>query len=140
MKKNLITLLFIVAGFAIANAQEGRPYIKWNKSGGGFFGYKFVTTTYWPADNYAIVACSDPGFTRCRAHFDIVLPNGPNVSPETLEAIDKTVAALLTPENTSGSLVYNDQYFVGYKYDVDSDNLTFRLYKLSDARELGLIP
>lgn len=134
--KKILTLALLVAGLTQLSA---KPVIKYNKSGGGLFGYKFVTTTEWPEENKIIVACSDPGLTRCRAAFAYTLPDGSTISPETLEKIDKAVTGELSPEHTSGSIVYDNTFYVRYSYNVDNDNLSVEVYTIAGAREEGFI-
>ncbi len=98
-----------------------------------------VTTTTWPSENKTIVACCDPGLTRCKAAATFVMPDGPDLTPDTVTDIDKTVTGLLTPENTSGKLVYNNTFVVIYSYDIDADDLMFKVYSMGQARSLGLI-
>lgn len=113
--------------------------IVFHKSNGGFFGYKFVTSTDW-GNGTVVVACTDPGKTRCKmASAALVTPTGPELSPDAFLAIDKTVSSLLSPENTSGKLVYNNSLFVTYKYDVELDDLLVTIYSMDEAKKLGLI-
>lgn len=135
--KKILTLCLLVAGLMQLSA---KPVITYNKSGGGLFGYKFVTTTEWPEENKIIVACADPGLTRCKSALAYTLPNGSVITPEMLENIDIAVTAQLTPEHTSGSLVYNSALYVRYSYNVDEDNLQVEVYTIDGAREEGLIP
>lgn len=135
--KKILTLALLVAGLTQLSA---KPVIKYNKSNGGLFGYRFVTTTETPEENKIIVACTDPGLTRCRSALAPVLPDGSDITPETLENIDRTVTGLLTPEHTSGGVVYNNRLYVRYSYNVERDNLQIEVYTLDGAREEGLIP
>lgn len=135
--KKILTLCLLVAGLTQLSA---RPRIVYNKSGGGLFGYKYVTTTETPEENKIVVACADPGLTRCRSALKPVLPDGSSITPEMLENIDIAVTAQLTPEHTSGSLIYNNALYVRYSYNIDEDNLKVEVYTIDDAREEGLIP
>ena len=134
--KKVLTLCLLVAGLTQLTAKEKPIY---HKSGGGLFGYKFVTTTNWPELGKTVVACSDPGLTRCRAAAAITLSDGSSLEPETLEQIDRAVTAQLTPEHTSGSLIYGERYYIRYAYDIDRDDLAFQVYTIAEAREEGLI-
>lgn len=134
--KKVLTICLLLTGMTQLSAKEKPIY---HKSGGGLFGYKFVTTTNWPDLGITVVACSDPGLTRCRASYAITMPDGSTLTPETLESIDRTVTSLLTPENTSGSVIVNEAYYVKYRYKIDEDDLAFQVYTLDEAREEGLI-
>lgn len=135
--KKILTLALLIAGLTQLSA---RPVIKYNKSNGGLFGYKYVTTTETPEENKIIVACMDPGLTRCRSALMPVLPDGSTITPETLENIDRAVTGLLSPGRTSGSLVYNEKLYVRYAYNIETDDLLVEVYTLDGAREEGLIP
>lgn len=134
--KKVLTICLLLTGLTQLSAKEG---VRYHKSNGGLFGYKMVTTTNWPDLGITVVACKDPGVTRCRAAAAITMPDGSVLSAETLESIDRAVTSLLTPENTLGSVIVDGTYYVKYNYNVDADDLAFEVYTLDGAREEGLI-
>lgn len=133
--KNILTISLLLAGLVQAKATA--PIF--HKSNGGLFGYKYVTTTTWPELDKTIVACTDPGLTRCKASVAFVMPDGPDLTPEIADKIGDTVTALLTPENTSGQLLYDGTFYVTYSYNIEADDLSYTVYSLGEAKASGFI-
>ncbi len=134
--KKIITVCLFIAGLSQMKAAITPEF---HRSNGGWFGYKFVTTTTWPDLNKTIVACTDPGLTRCKSAAIIVMPDGPSLTPETAETIGNIVTGKLTPEKTSGQLLYNETFFVTYSYNIDADDLVYTVYSLGEAKKQGFI-
>jgi hypothetical protein len=135
--KKIITICLLLAG--MASARAGTTPI-FHKSNGGWFGYKYVTTTTWPDEGITVVACSDPGVTRCKmAAAAIAMPHGPDLTAEHVEGIERAIAGVLTAENTSGTLIYGENFFVTFNYNIEEDDLMFTVYCIQEATELGLI-
>ena len=113
--------------------------IHYYKDGGGWFGYKYVTTTYW-TNGECSVDCTGGGFSRCKAALAILVSSdGPELSPQTLEAIDNTVTLSINANNTNGKFIFDQNLFVTYNYNVVSNRLTFSIYTINEAVTLGLI-
>lgn len=146
--KKLLLIAFVTIGIA-ANANEieknigsellavSTPtYTQVNKIRGGLFGYGSVKTT---TDNNGnkITMCVNPGLKRCKSAADIVI-GGTTWTEQECDALDRHIAGLITPEHTSGTILYNPDTVVTYTYNIDTNHLSYNMYSVQSATENGI--
>lgn len=143
MKKILIVFLFVLGMNAYANNKPGSDllavsqptYNQVNKIKGGLFGYRSVTTDKDTHGN-TITMCQNPGLKRCIVNA-FVIDETPWTAEES-ENLDRYVTSLITPENTSGTFLYDGSVVVTYKYNVDTNGLSYNVYSIQSATENGI--
>ena len=127
-------------GLLLATSGFSKQIVK-DKHNGGLFGYKYVEqTTFNNGDVY--LKCDNPGWTGCRAQSAALISyNGINleVSIETLDKIDETVMKSINEANTSGKFIFDNTFFVTYKYNENSDKLHYEIFLIAEAKDKGLI-
>lgn len=135
MKKLVLTFTFFISFTALF---AGPPLTVY-KQRKGLFGYRTVTENS-NAEAHTLF-CQDPGFIGCRPHSisDLVDDDGVPMSEELYFEIDNHIYDKINESHTSGSIVWDNRFFITYRYDVDSDLMSTTFYTLSQARELGLI-
>ena len=118
---------------------SGFSWTKIIKENGGFLGYKTVTES--TSGPNTILACTDPGRTKCKGNSMGVLieSGGEIVALGDYDAIEEEVMRLLTDENTSGSFYVGTTLYVTYSYNADAGRLVMEIYSLYEAQTLGLI-
>lgn len=143
MKKILVITLLALGATTYANNHTGSnllavatpTYNQINKIKGGLFGYRSVATT---TDNNGnkITNCSNPGRKKCNV--ELLVGETP-MTAEQHDALDRYITSLLTPEHTSGTVLYNEKTVVTYSYNIDNNGLTYNVYSLQSAAENGII-
>lgn len=144
MKKIIITTLTLLSikGFSGVSNEKlfaAPTYTKIVKSDGGLFGYKYVdetTTSNGSGGTNQILACSNPGWNRCR-----FTSTAKSILTQTdLDQIESLVTdqvASVQDKKTEGQLVYNASYLVVYKYHLGPDDLTYEIFTKDEASAAG---
>lgn len=144
MKKILIVSLVALGINAYSNNHTGSTllavsqptYNQVNKIKGGLFGYRSVSTDKDTRGN-TITMCVNPGLKRCMVHA-FIIGDTPWTTEES-EALDTHVNSLITPENTSGTFLYDESVVVTYTYNVDTNALSYNVYSIQSATENGIV-
>lgn len=144
MKKLFIVSLVAMGMNAYSNNHAGSAllavsqptYNQVNKIKGGLFGYRSVSTDKDTHGN-TVTMCVNPGLRRCMVHA-FVVGETPWTAEES-EALDTYVTSLITPENTSGTFLYDGSVVVTYNYNVDTNGLSYNVYSIQSATENGIV-
>jgi hypothetical protein len=110
------------------------------KHGWGLFKtwYNYVEQNNDPNDY--VVICSQPRFTRCRPIGLAVFPGNPTVLTDSnYDAIEAYIRTSLTETNTSGTFIYNSEYYIIYNYNLATDIQTTRILSIQEAQTLNYI-
>ncbi|MCA0430954.1 MAG: hypothetical protein LCH32_10695 [Bacteroidetes bacterium] len=102
------------------------------KTKGGWFGYKNVIEYTTPSET--VMTCSNPGFSRCRPDFAASKFGG----IENFNAIDSAVMNAVNESNRSGSIIFNNQFYIRYKYILTKDELEVEVFTIDEARAAGI--
>ncbi len=130
MKKIIIVIftLMVVKGFSGngTNYLYAAPtWTKVVKSDGGLFGYKHVDQNTGATSGNSTLACSDPGFNRCRfTPIDIVVGGNGNLTEEDFIKIDALVNSSINSDNLLGELTYSS-YTIKYKYNENTNKIKY---------------
>lgn len=104
----------------------------------GLFGYRYVSETV--AEGTHTLSCNDPGFSSCKSELGSYNVDGELVlSHEEFSVIDETVNESIHEGNSKGKFVYDDKCLVVYSYSESNDQLTYRIYSISEAQENNLL-
>jgi hypothetical protein len=114
---------------------SSHTYSQVNKIKGGIFGYRDVETKFDTNGN-KITNCEKPGIRKCVAA--LVVNDNP-LSTEEAEALDRYITGLITPEHTSGTVLYNEVYVITYQYSIEQNGFTYSVYSLDSAAENGIV-
>lgn len=144
MKKLFIISLLVLGMNAYSNDNTGSTllavstptYNQVNKIKGGLFGYRSVSTDKDHNGN-TITNCSNPGLKKCAVNAFLI--DETTWTVEQSENLDKFITGLITPENTSGTVLYNNSVVVTYRYNVDTNGLTYNVYSIPSATENGIV-
>ncbi|MCC6181215.1 MAG: hypothetical protein IT237_05220 [Bacteroidia bacterium] len=130
---------FAICLFITASCYSHEVYV--TKSKGGLFGYKYVEQTSMN-NGQVFLTCTDPGWTKCRyssgakiTYKDISI----DISLETLNIIDETVIRNITESKLNGKFIFDNTFFVIYKYNLETDKLEYSIYLIEEANDKGLI-
>lgn len=113
------------------------------KSNGGFFGYRDVgssTTDNGSGGTNVILACSNPGWDRCRMSNSTNLVTNGLLTEEDYNQIDASIINRLathTGDVRNGQFVYNSSYMVVYNYKISANELTYEIYTRDEAIQAG---
>lgn len=139
MKKTILSLVLICISL---QAFSRIIYIR-NRSNGGLFGYKYVSTVIQngpeAGDLIFITNCFDPGLDRCR--HNRVSPAEP--SDQQLDAMDNFIMNAIDNNIHSGTLLLNNEFVVVWKdIYIASKNeyqLTTTVYTIQEAIAYGIV-
>lgn len=144
MKRLVFISLVLLGAKGFAGNADGKllatpTYTKIVKSNGGLFGYKYVdetSTSNGSGGTNQLLACSDPGWNRCR--FNSTARGV--LTDNDYDAIDQTIFDAVTKseeKKVSGQFVYNTEFLVVYYYHLSPNKLTYEIFTKDEAAAAG---
>jgi hypothetical protein len=112
-------------------------YSQINRSKGGLFGYRSVNTDKDHMGN-TVTDCRNPGLKKCIASPYVVVVDDAPMPSEDAQRLDAHVEGLITENSHSGTFLYDNYCVVSYTYNVDTDLLSYNVYSIQTATELGI--
>lgn len=134
--KKLSTLVALLILTAEVNAVP--PVTKYRKNG-GLFGYKTVTQTSTPSS--IVLNCIDPGLTGCRTHGITVVGDDDEISlsEENIRTIENKIDERILSGNNSSTIVFDNKVVITYWFNLETDELSYTLYSIPQARNKGIV-
>lgn len=103
------------------------------KNNGGLFGYKSVI--YNDNGVNATLSCANPGFKRCNSAARLESSKG--LTDSDLIEIDNLVYPLIKENNTEGTVIYKELFYIIYNYKEHANKLSYEIYTKEEAKSLG---
>ncbi len=133
--KTLFTLVTIAL---LASEVNAEPPVTKYRSRRGLFGYKTVTQTNGPSS--IVLNCIDPGLIGCKTMgITVVGDDGEiSLSESDIESIEQVIDKKILSNSSSGTIVYDNKVVVTYWFKEGTDELSYTLYSLQQARRYGI--
>lgn len=133
--KTLFTLAAIILLTLEVNAEP--PVTKY-RSRRGLFGYKTVTQTNGTGS--IVLNCIDPGLIACKTMgITVVGDDGEiSLSESDIETIEHTIDDKILSGSPTRTIVYDKKVVVTYWFKEGTDELSYTLYSVPQARRYGI--